>query len=86
MATFPQVQTLVDSASTAIEGGDYAAAETYLLRAQVLLVGVPDQISGPQQIFFHREQINQLLAHVRQARAAAGGLSRSKVTYANPSS
>lgn len=82
--TFTDVQNAISAASDAIAAEEWSTAVRTLLQAQTLLVAVPDQIDGPRQIFFHREQINQLLANARQAQGAAAGIGRSKTDYVNP--
>lgn len=82
-----QIDTEMALARAALKSGDYASALTYAVSAQGMLAVTPDTQKGDLQVGFGRRsgEIEAFVANVRKRQAAAGGIQRSKVTYARPS-
>lgn len=80
------LNTKRDAAVEAIADGDYATALTNLRACKALLATMPDTRHGEDSLTWNRTDIDQLIAECNRARAAAAGVQRSKVTYANPTS
>lgn len=75
---------MCDSLSSAIGDGDYAAAQTYLAQARVLLMKLPDSgAAGGGEIRYSRADLDNLSKEIRRLRTAAAvvstGLRRTKL-------
>jgi len=84
--TVAQFQSHLDAARTAIGITDYTTAESEALQAQTCLAGIPDGELDGNRVEW-RETIRDLLANIRRAAGeqrttAAGGVQRTKTTYA----
>lgn len=74
------VNTAVEAAVTAIEAGDWAAAQRNLLVAKARLSAMPDQKKGSAELTWDRAAIDSLMADVKGQISASTGIQR--VTYA----
>lgn len=86
------INTLGDSAVTAIADGDYATALSLLRRAQVLLSIKPDSQGAGINLRWDRLAIDKAIAQCERAQAsdvglgsAAGVMQYQKITYISPS-
>lgn len=66
MATAVDVNTYVDAAITAIDGGDWSTAHTKLLAAKAALVGLPDASEESASLRWDRNAIDELIEQVKR--------------------
>lgn len=87
MATVAQLNGYVDAAIAAMDSGDWVTAESKLLLAKAVLVGLPDTVGKSTELSWDRSAIDGLLVDVKQKRGAAlgrGGIQRKGIKYVNP--
>lgn len=80
------VTTAATAAAAAIDAGDWAAAETQVLKAITLLAVIPNSEMGGLSKVEYRGELQGLLAEVRKNRTAAavgtaGGVRSQKTKY-----
>lgn len=82
------VNTAVTAATAAIDAGDWATAETELMKAGTYLAAVPDSKlgSGTSELMYDRQAIAGMLKQVRMnrqaaAHATAGGPRTTKLKF-----
>lgn len=84
-ATISNVDALLAQASTAIGDQNYAAASDYVLRAETLLMGIPDTEKDGVSIRFRESRIARLSQVIDRRAAATAGIQRTNVEYVRPS-
>jgi len=79
------INTKVTEAVAAWESGDTATALSKLRSAKMLLAGIPDtDAADGLGLTWDRAAIDSLIADIKQSRAAAVGVQRTKITYTGP--
>jgi len=77
---FASLETKIDEAVAALEGGDLDTAETKAISASLILSGLPDSKQGPTDIRW-RPILDSLLGRINRLKSAKQGVHRSKVKY-----
>lgn len=82
------ITALVESALEALGASDYAGALSYLRRARLALVAIPDAEHNASRVSYNREDLERLVAEVKSAQSAqaleehgCGGVQYTTVEY-----
>lgn len=87
MASVDEINSYMDAAVAALDGGDYATARLKAVCAQGLMSVIPKSAKGNSSLEYSAEGIRDFIAGVRAAeKAASAGNSstavrRTKITY-----
>jgi len=78
------VETLLQNASASVASGDWEAARRFVLRAKILLGGIPDAGTGSSRYGFSGRvaELDVAIRELRRESTSALGVQTTKVTWA----
>jgi hypothetical protein len=77
MSAASTLETLRDSAVSAIASGDYASAISYAERALVILATIPNHYKGQSRLEWDRDSIVSFIENCRKSQSSSVGIGAS---------